>query len=229
VEDTDGTVYFGGRAISVRSYLRRFLFADSRASERVSLLSGGERARLMLAKVLKRGGNILVLDEPTNDLDLASLRMLEEALVDFEGSVLVVSHDRFFLDRICDQIVAFEDGNVFVTPGNFSYYLENKQARDEQNKKTFQAIAPPKLGKAPAGKTSDARKLSFKEKRELETIENRISAAEARVASIETELNDPDFYVTRAAEAPQLVAQLVESKSEVSRLYARWAELGERP
>src|SRR4029079_18416382 len=118
------TVYFGNERLSARSYLRRFLFSDARINERVDRLSGGCVARLMLAKVLKRGGNVLVFDEPTNDLDLASLRMLEEALVDFEGSVLVVSHDRFFLDRICDQIVAFEDGGAFVTPGNFSYYLE---------------------------------------------------------------------------------------------------------
>src|SRR5204862_1121833 len=105
-----------------------------RVNEPVLRLSGGERARLMLAKVLRRGGNVLVLDEPTNDLDLPSLRMLEEALADFDGSVLVVSHDRYFLDRICDQIVAFEDGGVFVQPGNYSYYLEKKLERDARAK-----------------------------------------------------------------------------------------------
>ncbi len=92
------------RSSACASYLRRFLFTDDRVNDRVDQLSGGERARLMLAKVLKRGGNVIVLDEPTNDLDLPSLRMLEEALADFDGSVLVVSHDRYFLDRICDQI-----------------------------------------------------------------------------------------------------------------------------
>ena len=93
--------------------------------------SGGERARLLLAKVLRRGGNVIILDEPTNDLDLASLRMLEEALADFDGTILVVSHDRYFLDRICDQIVAFEDGGVFVQPGNYSYYLEKKKEEEK--------------------------------------------------------------------------------------------------
>jgi ATP-binding cassette subfamily F protein uup len=228
VEDTDGTVYFGGQALSVRSYLRRFLFADSRANERVDLLSGGERARLMLAKVLKRGGNILVLDEPTNDLDLASLRMLEEALVDFEGSALVVSHDRFFLDRICDQIVAFEEEGIFVTPGNFSYYLENKQERDAKARKLFQAVAPSKIVKVPAAERPAARrKRTFKEQRELEGMEAAIHAAEACANSIEAELNDPEFYVTRAAEAPQLVARIEQVKSEVARLYSRWEELGQ--
>src|SRR5207342_1483336 len=103
---------------------------DERVNEPVSRLSGGERARLMLAKVLRRGGNVLVLDEPTNDLDLASLRMLEEALADFDGTVLVVSHDRYFLDRICDQVIAFEESGLFVQPGNYSYYLEKKKQRD---------------------------------------------------------------------------------------------------
>jgi ATP-binding cassette subfamily F protein uup len=230
VEDTDGTVYFGGQALSVRSYLRRFLFADTRASERVDLLSGGERARLMLAKVLKRGGNILVLDEPTNDLDLASLRMLEEALVDFEGSVLVVSHDRYFLDRICDQIVAFEEDGIFVTPGNFSYYLEHKEARVERNKTLFKTMAPSNNARANAGKAAPAvRKRNFKEQRELETMEATIHEAEARVKDLEAVLNDGKFYLTRAADAPKLVADLAKKKAEVASLYARWEELENLP
>ena len=231
IEDTDGTVYFGDQPMSVRSYLRRFLFSDNRAMERVDLLSGGERARLMLAKILKRGGNILVLDEPTNDLDLASLRMLEEALVDFEGSVLVVSHDRFFLDRICDQIVAFEDEGVFITPGNFSYYVENKQSRDEGARRLFQTVAAAALAKSQnnARTASSIRKRSFKEQRELAGIESAIQAAEARVAQLEIELNNPDFYATRAAEAPKLARELDEAKGEVSRLYSRWHELEQLP
>src|SRR5690606_29080176 len=119
----------------------RFLFSDDRINERVDLLSGGERARLMLAKVLKTGGNVLVLDEPTNDLDLPSLRMLEEAIADFEGSVLVVSHDRYFLDRICDQIIAFEEDGVHFTPGNYSYYLEKRQQREAIHRAQAQAAA----------------------------------------------------------------------------------------
>jgi ATP-binding cassette subfamily F protein uup len=116
ISDGDESVTFGTQKLSARGYLRRFQFPDHRANEPVAQLSGGERARLMLAKVLKRGGNFLILDEPTNDLDLPSLRMLEEALADFDGSVIVVSHDRYFLDRICDQIIAFEPDGVFVNP-----------------------------------------------------------------------------------------------------------------
>jgi ATP-binding cassette subfamily F protein uup len=211
-------VQFGDQTMSARGYLRRFLFADDRMNESVDHLSGGERARLMLAKVLKRGGNVIVLDEPTNDLDLPSLRMLEEALADFEGSVLVVSHDRYFLDRICDQIVAFEDGGVFVQPGNYSYYLEKRQQRERV---PVRAAEPVTIATQPPR----PRKLSFKEQRELEGVEAAVLAAETRVAVLEQTLNEPGFYVTRAKEAPALVAEHAAAKAEVSRLYARWAEL----
>src|SRR5436190_20868803 len=163
-------VQFGEQKLSARSYLRRFLFTDERVNEPVSRLSGGERARLMLAKVLRRGGNVIVLDEPTNDLDLPSLRMLEEALADFDGSVLVVSHDRYFLDRICDQLVAFEDGGLFVQPGNYSYYLEKRPQRVAMMLQRAFAPLPEASSRVPAeGESSKPKrpgKLSFKEQRE---------------------------------------------------------------
>jgi ABC transport system ATP-binding/permease protein len=220
--DGGDTVRFGDQVISARAYLRRFLFPEERVKEPVSRLSGGERARLMLAKVLKRGGNLLVLDEPTNDLDLPSLRLLEEALVDFEGSVLVVSHDRYFLDRICDQIVAFEEGGVFVQPGNFSYYLEKKLERDQRGK---EPLARPTIKEVPRDRSARPRKLSFKEQRELEGMEPAILLAESRVHELEATLNDPAFYATKASEAPRLIAALETARAEAARLYARWQEL----
>ena len=227
VADGAETILFGTQRLSTRAYLRRFLFADERLNEPVDRLSGGERARLMLAKVLRRGGNVLVLDEPTNDLDLPSLRMLEESLADFDGSVLVVSHDRYFLDRICDQIVAFEDTGIFVQPGNYSYYLEKKKERDLGSQNAV--IAPPgSISRGPAAapaKASRPRKLSFKEQRELEAMEAAILTAETRVEGLEATLNDPAFYITRSREAPGLVADLEQAKGEVVRLYARWQEL----
>jgi ABC transport system ATP-binding/permease protein len=231
VADGGETVLFGEERMSARGYLRRFLFADDRAMEPITKLSGGERARLMLARVLKKGGNMLVLDEPTNDLDLPSLRMLEEALVSFEGSALVVSHDRYFLDRICDQIVAFEDGGVFIQPGNYSYYIEKKKERAAAASAREQrwSPAPAKAAKVEpvieATKSSRPRKLSFKEQRELEGMEAAILAAETRVQKLEATLNDSNFYATRAAEAPKLIADLEAAKAEVARLYARWEEL----
>ncbi len=225
------TVLFGNQQLSARSYLRRFLFADERVNEPVSRLSGGERARLMLAKVLRRGGNVLVLDEPTNDLDLPSLRMLEEALADFDGTVLVVSHDRYFLDRICDQVLAFEDNGLFVQPGNYSYYLEKKKERDARVQSTWR-VAGPKPSNANSSSSitnsSKPRKLTFKEQREFEGMEAAITGAEARVQELETTLNDPQFHATRSREAPALIADLETAKTEVTRLYARWEELSSR-
>jgi len=218
------TIQFGSQTMGARAYLQRFLFPDERIRESVARLSGGERARLMLAKVLKTGGNVIVLDEPTNDLDLPSLRMLEEALADFDGSVLVVSHDRYFLDRICDQIVAFEDdGNVFVQPGNYSYYLEKRKNRERRREPT------PVVAPATASKPVRTRKLSFKEQRELAGMEATIHAAETCVTELEATLNDPNFYATRAKEAAGFVAELEAAKTEVTRLYARWEELEQIP
>ena len=215
------TVLFGTQTMSARAYLLRYLFTEERLRESVSRLSGGERARLMLAKVLKRGGNVLVLDEPTNDLDLPSLRMLEEALADFDGSVLVVSHDRYFLDRICDQIVAFEDTGVYIQPGNYSYYLEKRVAQSTSGA----AASTPAMAASSPSKSVRPRKLTFKEQRELDGMESAIHAAEASVSELEATLNSPDFYATRAREAPGLVSELETARSEVTRLYTRWEEL----
>ncbi|MEP4076573.1 ABC-F family ATP-binding cassette domain-containing protein [Haloferula sp.] len=227
VADGNEKVLFGDQWLGARSYLRRFLFSDDRINERVDLLSGGERARLMLAKVLKTGGNLLVLDEPTNDLDLPSLRMLEEALAAFGGSVIVVSHDRYFLDRICDRIIAFEDDGVHITPGNYSYYLEKRQARE--NSERLQAAAAAKQAAARRKQNSTPsdkpRKLTMAEKKELETIEDRIMEAEEAAAAIELKLNDPDFQANHFSEVPQVVAELEKAKQTTAAIYARWEEL----
>ena len=227
ISGSSETVLFGDQTLSTRSYLRRFLFADERVNEPVSRLSGGERARLMLAKVLRRGGNVLVLDEPTNDLDLPSLRMLEEAIADFDGSVLVVSHDRYFLDRICDQIIAFEDAGLFVQPGNYSYYLEKKKERDAAARAAWTAPVKTLAQKAET-KPNRAKKLTFKEQRELEGMEAAIMAAEKHAQELESTLNDPEFHATRAREAHGLIADLEAAKREVAQLYERWHELSAR-
>jgi len=223
ISGNNETVFFGETPMSARAYLRRFLFTDERVKEPVKNLSGGERARLLLAKVLKRGGNLIVLDEPTNDLDLASLRMLEEGIAGFDGSVLVVSHDRYFLDRVCDQIVAFEDGEIFVQPGNYSYYLEKRKGRQQQEKSWANVATVGKESEAPKG--SKVRKLSFKEQRELATMEETLLVVETRVEELNTLLNNPEFFVTRAKEAPGLIAELEEKKIAVAKLYSRWEEL----
>jgi ATP-binding cassette subfamily F protein uup len=173
---------------------------------------------------LKTGGNLIVLDEPTNDLDLPSLRMLEEALSAFGGSILVVSHDRYFLDRICDQIIAFEDGGLHVTPGNYSYYLEKRQQREAAQKDQAKAYKALQSNK-PAARTEKPRKLSQKERAELDTIEDRIFAAEDEVATIEARLNDPDFQVSNYEQLPAEMEKLEAARAATAALYARWEEL----
>jgi ATP-binding cassette subfamily F protein uup len=160
--------------------------------------------------------------------------MLEEALADFDGTVLVVSHDRYFLDRICDQVVAFEDSGLFVQTGNYSYYLEKKKERDVLHQTacaSLAKIAARKPEPVSTPKPARPRKLTFKEQRELEGMEAAILAAETRVQELETTLNDPEFHATRSREAHGLIADLEAAKAEVTGLYERWQELaahGER-
>jgi ATP-binding cassette subfamily F protein uup len=226
VADGSEVVQFGEDQLSVRAYLRRFLFTDDRINTEVRRLSGGERSRLLLARILKNGGNFLILDEPTNDLDLPTLRVLEEALIGFPGVLCVVSHDRYFLNRVCTDILAFEgDGRVTHSVGNYEYYLE-KRGRTAPAPDPAPAgrkePAPPTPAKAPPARP---RKLSFKETRELEAIETQIHAAEAEVTRIETLFAAPDFHRTHGPQTHQLMADLAAAKERVSALYARWEEL----
>jgi ATP-binding cassette subfamily F protein uup len=219
-------VRLGEENITLRGYLRRFLFTEERINTKINQLSGGERSRVLLAKILKRGGNVLILDEPTNDLDLGTLRLLEEALVAFGGSVIVVSHDRYFLNRVCTAILAFEDEGVLrYHVGNYDYYLGKRAVAgiDDPAQKTR-----PQAGITdPGHKKTKPRKLKWKEERELEGMEAAILAAENEVARIETLFAEPDFYVTHAAELAEFEKKLRTARDEVARLYARWAELGE--
>jgi ATP-binding cassette subfamily F protein uup len=218
-------ILFGDETIGARAYLKRFLFSDERINERVDLLSGGERARLMLAKVLKTGGNLIILDEPTNDLDLQSLRMLEEALAAFPGTIICVSHDRYFLDRICDQIVAFEDDGVKVSPGNFSYYLEKRQARE--NAARAQATAANRQAKKrAAAQKNKPRKLTLAEAKELETLEDKVMEADDAVTALQEKLSTPEVQ-TDFEQIPIVMAELEAAKKVADDLLNRWEFLEE--
>jgi ATP-binding cassette subfamily F protein uup len=215
-------VRLGEENITLRGYLRRFLFTEERINTKINQLSGGERSRVLLAKILKRGGNVLILDEPTNDLDLGTLRLLEEALVAFGGSVIVVSHDRYFLNRVCTAILSFEgEGILRYGVGNYDYYLEKRSEEAEASKRE---PARPGVSARPAAKP---RKLKWKEERELEGMEAAILAAENEVARIEALFAQPDFYVTHATDFAKVEVELVDARHEVARLYTRWAALGE--
>ena len=231
-EVADGTefVQWGQTKLSLRGYLKRFLFADDRIMTRVKKLSGGERSRLLLARILKTGGNFLILDEPTNDLDLPTLRVLEEALIAFPGVVCVVSHDRYFLNRVCTDILAFEgDGRIHHSVGDYDYYLEKKRRAVTAAARESAAIVS--LNKSTAQKRDTApkpakpRKLSFKETRELEGMEEQIYAADAEIQRIEGLFASPDFHRTHATQTSQLTADLAAAKEKLAKLYARWEEL----
>jgi ATP-binding cassette subfamily F protein uup len=218
---------FGEERLTVWKYLRRFLFADDRMNTKVGKLSGGERSRLLLAKILKNGGNFLILDEPTNDLDLATLRVLEEALSAFDGCVIAVSHDRYFLNRVCNGILAFEgDGYVHFSEGDYDYYLEKRDARFARASVLLDAK---KKQETPAKPTEikPAKKLKWKEAKELETIEQDIQNAEAEIHRIEAIFSAHDFYEKHGERTVQLTEDLTAAKGKVERLYARWHELEE--
>jgi ATP-binding cassette subfamily F protein uup len=211
VELPDGRVH-------VRSFLRMLAFPDSVADTKVGQLSGGERNRVQLARLLRRGGNLLVLDEPTNDLDLPTLGALEDALVHFSGCALIVSHDRWFLDRVVTAILAFEgDGKVTLYEGSYTFYAERRPARPIAKKPERAAKAEPRSAPKP-------RKLTFKETRELEGIEGAIADTEAKVKQLEATLADPAVF-TDWAKTQTTTAELEAARAEVERLFARWQEL----
>jgi ABC transport system ATP-binding/permease protein len=221
-------VRLGEESITLRSYLRRFLFTEERINTKIDQLSGGERSRVLLAKILKRGGNVLILDEPTNDLDLGTLRLLEEALLAFKGNVIVVSHDRYFLNRVCTAILAFQgDGAVHYSVGNYDYYLEKR----EQSVVVGDDDRAPQKREEPGSTASTSnsakpRKLKWKEERELAAIETAILAAEAEVVRLERVFAAPDFYAAHAADWQELEGALTVARDRVAQLYERWAELG---
>jgi len=218
------SIRLGEETLSLRSYLRRFLFTEDRINTKIELLSGGERNRVVLAKTLKQGGNVLILDEPTNDLDLGTLRLLEEALIDFSGTVIVVSHDRYFLNRVATAILAFEgDGIVRYGVGNYDYYLE-KRAEEQAILKAKVAAPSPNAKFVPPA-ANRPRKLKWKEERELETIEAAILEAEDKVADLEKTFADPDFYRKHGKNSAALETDLKTARERVTELYHRWEEL----
>ena len=210
--------------IHVRSFLRMLAFPDSVTDTKVGQLSGGERNRVQLARLLRRGGNLLVLDEPTNDLDLPTLGALEDGLVHFAGCALIVSHDRWFLDRVATAILAFEgDGKVTLYEGSYTFYAERRPKPTTAADRLDRLDRPRRDPRddRPAG----PRKLTFKEARELEAMEDTIAAAEARVHRLEATLSDPAVFKDRPTEVATLVADLDAARAEVDRLFARWQEL----
>ena len=224
-----GMVQIGERTITLRTYLEGFLFEPSKQRQKVGSLSGGERARVSLAKTLKGGNNLLMLDEPTNDLDVATLGALEDMLTSWPGCALIVSHDRYFLNRVATSILAFENGVIVQYQGNYDTY---RALRPEP-------VAPPSIkphananatipGVVPALPAVDRKPLSFAEKLELEKILDRIAAAEELADKLERDLAEPSLYASRGADVVRLRAELAAAKSTAAELTVRWESLEAR-
>jgi ATP-binding cassette subfamily F protein uup len=220
-----------GSTITASQMLERFLFSPDRQYSPIHKLSGGEKRRLFLLRILMSAPNVLILDEPTNDLDVQTLSVLEEYLEDFNGCAIIVSHDRYFLDRAVDTIFAFETGGTLRQyPGNYSVYLDIQKAQEEQEnqeKQTAKAKNFVAKNNVPQKKvTPKSNKLSFKEKREYETLETQIDAMEIEKEDVEKILyNAPpnDFN-----ELQQLTEKLAQLTQAIDKATERWLELAER-
>jgi ATP-binding cassette subfamily F protein uup len=234
VEMGSDFIMVDGNKRHVLSYLQDFLFSPARAKEPVSSLSGGERNRLLLARLFLRPSNLLVLDEPTNDLDSDTLELLEARLLSFQGTVLVVSHDRRFLDNLCSSTLVFEgDGVVKEYVGGYSDWRRTVEARAEaqddgalesKRKRGKKAASQPRKPKTPP----PAHRLSYRERQEWEALPGRIEALEGELGSVHEAMADPDFFKGDPEAIRDATLRSESLAKEIEEAYTRWAELDER-
>lgn len=209
----------GGRKLTAAQMLERFLFTKDAQWKHVSVLSGGEKKRLYLLTILMKNPNFLILDEPTNDLDLITLKVLEDFLDEFEGCMITVSHDRYFMDRLVDHLFVFEgEGQVKDFPGNYTDYRENVAADGKLK------IDKPKLKDPVKDRASEKRKLTYNEKKEYDTIESVIDGLEQEKVAIGTQFNDAGLD---AGKMKELGVRLKEIEEEIEFKTNRWMELAE--
>ena len=235
------TIEIGGVKKHIMSYLDDFLFNPARARSPVKSLSGGERNRLLLARLFARPANVLVLDEPTNDLDIDTLELLEDLLQDYPGTVFLVSHDRTFLDNVVTQVIAFEpDGVLREYPGGYSDWeaaqvrmKEQAEARQESARAAARAPVQPAIASSPRAAATPpvrtgAAKLSSRERQELDGLPRLIEQLEAKIAVLQGQLADPEFYARDAAAVKAAQMELKAQEFEAATLYARWEALEAR-
>lgn len=225
-QDRD-VVSVGGVQKHVYSYLADFLFTPERARSPVKALSGGEKARLLLARLFLRPSNLLVMDEPTNDLDVETLELLEEQLLNYRGTLLVVSHDRAFLDNVVTSTYLLTgDGEVRVCAGGYAEAKKLEKAVKAEKAERAEKAAPSST--PPPQPPQAPRKLNNRETRELEALPGKMEALEAEIAEIESALADPSIYAKDNARAVALTARLPVARAELDAAETRWLELSER-
>ncbi|GAA5074761.1 ATP-binding cassette domain-containing protein [Lysobacter panacisoli] len=216
-------VEVGGKSKHVIGYLQDFLFTPERARAPITRLSGGERNRLLLAKLFAQPSNLLVMDEPTNDLDVETLELLEELLGDYPGTLLLVSHDRDFLDNVVTSTLVMEgDGRVGEYVGGYSDWLRQRPVQSVPASQAKPVVAP---ASAPAPVAVPKKKLSYKDARELEQLPVRIETLETRVAELTAQMNDPAFYQRDGAAITAHTDLLAKTQAELDTAYERWNEL----
>ena len=233
IGEGNDTVTSNGRTRHVHAYLRDFLFSDERAWSPVKALSGGERNRLLLARLFTRAANVLVLDEPTNDLDLDTLELLEEQLVEWPGTLLLVSHDRAFLDNVVTSTLVFEDGgHVQEYVGGYEDWLRQRKKPEAGSLKSEAGSLKSEAGgrKAQRGRLSLERspKLSYKEQRELDGLPARIEALEAEQRALHVRTGGAEFYKESPDAIREALARVDAIEAELTDTYARWHELESR-
>ena len=220
------TIDVGGRKRHVVSYLRDFLFEEKQAISPVKTLSGGERNRLLLARLFSKEHNLVVLDEPTNDLDVETLELLEEVLSDYKGTIILVSHDRDFLDRVATSTIVLEgNGRVEEYPGGYSTYIQQSGAKKAS---TEQLLNVNKKKPIVRRKNNGAEKLTYKDQRELDALPNLISDLLAKELEIQGQLNDPDFYRADPKQFNLLSNELMKIKEKIQKSEERWIVLEEQ-
>lgn len=219
------TVTIGTQTKHVMGYLQDFLFEPARARSPVKSLSGGERARLLLAQLFSRPANVLVMDEPTNDLDIETLELLEELLLDYPGTLFLVSHDRAFLDNVVTSCLAFEgDGRVKEYIGGYSDWLRQRSPSPVAREAAPEKAATP-APKPEAKKTAAGKKLSYKDQRELEQLPARIEQLEQEQAQLQASLADPELYRRDAAAFKTIGARAKQVETDLAQAYVRWEQL----
>ncbi|HUR38950.1 MAG TPA: ATP-binding cassette domain-containing protein [Planctomycetota bacterium] len=222
VGDGNESIVVNGNTRHILSYLEDFLFTPDRARMGVGMLSGGERNRLLLARMFTRPSNVLVLDEPTNDLDQETLELLEEVLAEYSGTVFLVSHDRTFLNNVVTSTIAVEgNGNVREYAGGYDDYLRQRPAPVQAVQVSPAKPTAPVVAPVPTG----PRKLSFKEKRELEELPGRIEALEARQQELHRQMADPGYHRQGAEKINAAAAELKKIELDLEQAYARWTLL----
>ncbi len=229
VADGYDTVEIGGQSRHILGYLRDFLFAPDRARTPIQFLSGGERNRLLLAKLFAKPANVIVLDEPTNDLDSETLEMLEERLIEYQGTLLVVSHDRAFLNNVVTSTIVFEQGGVKEYVGGYDDYVRQRDASLARPQAT--SPSPQKAGSSspiPPEKTtapSPQRKLTYKEQQELKSLPKTIEKLEILLSDLHTQMADPAFYQRQPDEIASIQKDANESQKDLDATFKRWEEL----